>query len=182
VRALTAVERTWRRWRFDNRLAFRPHVAVGSVIDSAPEDLVARQFEGSECRRLDLFVRTLAAAEFAGENNGGIELYAKYRSARPSERKSVAAFARLFERVARDGFAPQYPIAVAQDASIVDGAHRLACTMVLGVPTISLRIVQLPRRFYAVTSVWFGVHGFTADEIARLQHEAERYRRNLADP
>jgi hypothetical protein len=181
MRALMTVGRKWRRWRFDRRLAFRPHATEGDVVDCSPAFLVSRQYVDGECLRLDLFVRTLAAAEFAGVRTGGAELYTQYRKARPSELKSVAAFARLFERIAQDGFAPHCPIDVAQDASILDGAHRLACAMVLDMPSIPLRIVRMPWRFYAVTSTWFAKNGFSADDLARLEQEAERFRRRLAD-
>lgn len=181
MRPLRKVIRRWRQWRLDERLAFRAQDTEGSVVACAPEEVLARQYVGTDCMRLDLFVRTLAVAEFAGTRTGGAALYAKYRDARPSEDKSVSAFAQLFEDLAVHGFDPRYPIEVARDASILDGAHRLACAMTLKTPRMPVRIMHLPRRFYTVTATWFREHGFSAEEIALLEREAEQYRQRLLD-
>lgn len=168
--------------RISGRILFRrPFRGPGEILWTAPTDLLATQYTLGQCRRMDIILRLMAAEEFGDSRSFGTALYEKYREKRPAPEKSERVFRELLLSMRRHGFKVELPIVVDQHGAIIDGAHRLACAIILDIPQVPVRLVsRRSHSFYEVRLEWFELHGFSGDEIATISKAEVAYRSRLA--
>ena len=159
------------------------HVLLGALTEPftkhdvlSVETIMAKQKEafetikeggkGNRCR-LDLAVRYLAADSFSGGGPRGAGLYKKMQSERVGKDYgdiSSGQFQALIKSCSADGYDSKSEIELGSDLMPIDGTHRLALALYLGIKTLPCKI--RPFRIKILYDVpWFEKHGFSKDEI-----------------
>ena len=144
-----------------------------------PLEVLDHQYVGLKCRRMDIILRLCAADQSDRSDPGGAALYTRYRALRQAPDKSPEIFAKLKDSMRRTGYDAEKPVIVTSNWSIEDGAHRLACAIVLGLPQIAALMLPATRGFYSVPIEWFTVNGFSRDEVATLERAERTYRKRI---
>lgn len=144
-----------------------------------PVEILEHQYDGQKCLRMDIILRLFAAEQSDGSDPGGAALYAKYRAVRRKKDKSPEVFATLKDSMRRNGYDADKPVIVSSNWSIEDGAHRLACAFVLGLPKIPALILPATPQFYSVPTDWFTMNGFSRDEVTALERAERTYRKRI---
>lgn len=99
------------------------------------------------------------------QRTGGVE--------RGSWKTSVDDYLRAARELAASmqalGFDPATPIILGSNGRLMHGAHRLACSLALGLEAVPVhRRADRPGRAAPWGASWFRRHGMTESEIARL--------------
>ena len=83
----------------------------------------------------------------------------------------LASARALYGAMVHEGFNPSFPIPVDPDGELLDGSHRLACALALG-------LVEVPveRRDQFVWAppwgeTWFETQGMTASDLQRIRED-----------
>ncbi len=73
----------------------------------------------------------------------------------------------LYEEISKNGFSPRYPIPVDPDGELLNGSHRVALGLALGLKTIPVR--REDRYVWAPPwgTRWFIDHGIHAEDLVR---------------
>lgn len=68
-----------------------------------------------------------------------------------------------------EGFDPRHPIPIDPDGELLNGSHRLACAIALGIKGVPVELHS--RRAWAPpwNAAWFLAHGMKPDEVAKLE-------------
>jgi hypothetical protein len=128
------------------RQALRDALVSGGALTLDTLDLALAQYVDGSCRRLDLFVRLLAIEEWEGANGGGVDLYRRFIERKSADQgwsrptHTPEEFLRLVEDVRRRGLDAGSPVVVYPDKILLDGIHRLACALFLGLPRVPVVI------------------------------------------
>lgn len=92
--------------------------------------------------RLDVIVRYLYIDYRNGNNSFGGKLYEKMQKLRlPKQFKEgiyEKKFNDLIDSFCKFGFSPEYPLLLSKDMKLVDGSHRLACSIYYGNPNLMI--------------------------------------------
>lgn len=140
--------------------------------------------------RLDITCKYLFFKEFQKQkpNDDVIQLYIKHIMKRtggvekvdrfiPDQPKKmciddyVKSAKDLFEKMSKHGFDSCYPIHYYENG-IANGAHRIACSLVLQIETIPVKKV-IPKKYVTWDEQWFIDNEFTDNEVALL-HKTKR--------
>jgi hypothetical protein len=109
-------------------------------------DILAGQFFPRYFRRYDLLIRArLAMAWLSDESDvpAAEHSYQLMQSARGAE-LALPRFRALVESVGSEGMNPDFPIGVSPWGPLLDGAHRLALALAVGVPTVAVDVRPSP--------------------------------------
>lgn len=89
----------------------------------------------------------------------------------------VASARRLFESMSTDGFDETQPVPIDPNGELLDGSHRVACALALGIERVPVeeheRFVWAPAWDYG----WFVSNGMAHADLARLVSDAYLMRR-----
>lgn len=151
-------------------------MSTETLIQIAPPRLWTSQ-------RMDIAVKLLYARHYLGQLDDppGIsirELYRRHILLRTNghepgsaTKNSVDEYERVFRRLIDDirqhGFQPHGAVPLYHDGRILNGAHRVAASIALGIPQVPAREVQAAQA-YDWGMHWFLQHGFTPHEINTL--------------
>lgn len=67
------------------------------------------------------------------------------------------------------GFDPSHPIPIDPDGELLNGSHRLACAIALGIKGAPVELHSRPVWAPAWDAAWFLAHGMNLDDVARLE-------------
>lgn len=140
------------------------------------KELISKQFRDGIFNRMDIVVRYLAFEELHGLNNYGIGLYKKMQELRAVEQQKKSrgvepvltnpeVLYELSESMREKGHIE--PLVVDQDFHLLDGSHRLACDLFLGIDKIPVKIEFTDYPVY-YSKKWFE-NKFTREELKLIQ-------------
>lgn len=112
-------------------------------VITSPERVFLSQHVAGVFNRYDVVVRLMAIEELRGGRQGGLALYIKMQESRNIYLDSIGqpiksedrfqnrrgALETLIDSFEQQGFDLSYPIEVTTDLKLIDGSHRLACTL-----------------------------------------------------
>src|SRR3990167_9448637 len=77
----------------------------------------------------------------------------------------------LYGAMVREGFDPAFPVPVDPDGEILDGSHRVACALALGIEAIP--VVRMSKRVWAPAwgEQWFRDNGLSEAGLERLRQD-----------
>lgn len=80
----------------------------------------------------------------------------------------------LNQSMALRGFDPDHAVPVDEDGELLNGSHRVACAMALGIEEI--HVVNMPGKVWAPAwdAAWFRTNGLDEGTIAALQASLSR--------
>lgn len=81
----------------------------------------------------------------------------------------LASGASLYDSVKRDGFSPEYPVPVDPDFELLDGSHRVALALALGIDTIPVEFKSSCVWAPSWTVEWFSTNGMRGSWMDRIQ-------------
>lgn len=137
-----------------------------------PEMLLGFQFLGYEFNAVDTIVRYHAIDDYLNGETGCIDLYKKMQVARV-RKDGWVDFKKLIDSIRLDGFHQDYPIEVDTSGTLINGSHRLACSLYFDLPLIPINCVKrVFNRDYRIE--WFQENGFSADEINEITKRQEK--------
>lgn len=129
----------------------------------------------------EILIRFLALDEYFAKNNYGFKIYDEIQKYRvnlireiPSAQyDNVHTFKNLINSIQTKGFLSQYPIVLNKDFSVVDGAHRLAIALYLGIKEVPVVFPQEAFNFEFDYSInWLKSNGFEKYlDLLYEQHE-----------
>jgi len=125
----------------------RRGVYAQAMLPALPvADILAGQFYPRDFRRYDLLIRARVARAWLSDESdvhAAQDSYGLMQRARGAE-VSLPRFRALVESVATEGMNPDFPIGVSPWGPLLDGAHRLAVALAVGVPTVSVDVRPSP--------------------------------------
>lgn len=143
---------------------------TGRKMELSVSDAFFMQFDKQELRRYDVVVRYLAIENYFGKNDFGFELYRKMQDARIAPGYGESAerqFRELIGSYVSQGYDCNSCITVDKNLSLIDGSHRLALHLYMGIENIRVLVVPAAKPVdYTVD--WFFQNGFTDSEIDRI--------------
>ena len=137
--------------------------------------LLSKQIINDEFNRYDLIVRYKAIHDFLNGKSIGIDLYKKMQDKRSGSdyRYPWKFFKSLINNFHSIGYDTNFPILVNNDLHIVDGAHRVACSIYFNIPFIPININK--RLNYSIYNLdWFHENSFSDFEISELKKDKEK--------
>jgi hypothetical protein len=80
----------------------------------------------------------------------------------------------LFQSMQKWGFDPEHAVPTDPDGELLNGSHRVACALALGIEEIP--VIHEARRVWAPAwdAAWFRAHGLDAATIAALEQSLTR--------
>lgn len=136
-------------------------------------------------RRLDLAVKHRFFRHLrSGGDEGAAELYRWHIAARMAPRMGaglptdawkktladyVSAAETLFASMVQAGFDARYPIPVDPEGELLNGSHRVACALALGIAEVPVEERQERIWAPAWDAEWFRAHGLDEETIAALE-------------
>lgn len=117
----------------------------------------------------DIWVRFLAIDNYYGINEDGFKVYNDVQHYRVSTKKIIPrhqydnedTFRKLIKSFEDNGFDPNYPLCLNKDFMVIDGAHRLALSLYLGIDKVP---VVFKEKYYDVdfdySLQWMRDNGF----------------------
>ena len=112
-----------------------------------------------------------ALDDIYAEDGFALQVYEKMQWLRGGYR-STAQFKSLAESMRNNGFDPSFPIQVDRSGTLVNGSHRLACALYLGLDQVPVTCVE--ERFdrdYRMN--WFEDNSFDGGEITHIKSAVE---------
>lgn len=83
----------------------------------------------------------------------------------------VTAARTLLSAMTLEGFDSRCPVRVGNNGRLMDGAHRTACALALGIGPIPQRQVDKPGRARSWGRDWFEAYGLPAADLVRLDRD-----------
>lgn len=126
----------------------------------------------------DIWVRFLAIDNYFGLNSDGFGIYNDVQHYRVSSKSIIPrhqydneeAFKALIDSIVSNGFDSQYPLCLNKDYMVIDGAHRLALALYLGIDRVP---VVFKEKYYDVdfdySMQWMKDNGFGCLEPRLLE-------------
>jgi len=125
----------------------RRGVYAQAILPALPvADILAGQFYPRDFRRYDLLIRARVARAWLSDESdvhAAQDCYELMQQARGAH-AHVPRFRALVESVAAEGMNPDFPIGLSPWGPLLDGAHRLAVALAVGVPTVSVDVRPSP--------------------------------------
>ena len=83
----------------------------------------------------------------------------------------------LYGAMVHEGFDAAFPIPVDPNGELLDGSHRVACALALGIETIP--VIRMAQRVWAPAwgYEWFVTNGMAAEDRDRIRQDWEALRR-----
>jgi len=138
-----------------------------------PLQFFLQQVQGGRFNRFDTIVRILAIEEYFGENDYGWRLYEKMQKERVKDFQGeipVATYRERFEELIKsfkeNGYNSKYPIFCNDDNQLMDGSHRLACSIYFKEKEITVKRAEQATIDYGLK--WFEPN-FTQEELKYIQ-------------
>lgn len=157
------------------------------MVKKTTKEIFEAQIKNGYCRRLDIVVHYLAIEHYYGKNDFGFDLCFKVHKKRMrcrSERseRRMNGFKKLISKVRKEDFnTKKYPLQVNLDAmDIVQGAHRLALALYLGVDKVCVKNVRKRRRRLDFGLKWFKSAKFDDETLALLEEKKNFIMEKLA--
>jgi hypothetical protein len=86
----------------------------------------------------------------------------------------VTAAIELAASMQAHGFDPYHPVVIGSNGRLMEGAHRLACSLALGLASVPVRRREdKPGRSAPWGADWFRRHGMVEADIRRIQSDLE---------
>jgi 2-polyprenyl-3-methyl-5-hydroxy-6-metoxy-1,4-benzoquinol methylase len=161
--------------RTARRLTTRLHLAwhadtpeLGLRVSTA--ELVARQQESSGHNRMDLFVMLLALQESEGKATGGLALLERLidRDSEPARGDRAMLAILRGGPISQSVFLPARP-AVDREMRLIAGTAGLALAIHRGDSEVDITLAEAPLR-PCYHAAWLRSHGFSDEEITRIEH------------
>ena len=80
---------------------------------------------------------------------------------------------RVARSMLRRGFVPLFAIPLDRNGELLGGAHRLACALALGLPTVPVTRLACAAWAPAWGEAWFVENGMGQEDLARLRGDVE---------
>lgn len=145
---------------------------AASKLMIPPEMLLGLQFLGCEFNAVDTIVRYIAIDDYLNGKSEGINLYKKMQIARVYKEGWVD-FQKLIDGIRLNGFQQDCPIEVDTSGTLINGSHRLACSLYFNLPLIPINCVKREfNRDYRIK--WFERSGFSTDEIEQINKSQKK--------
>lgn len=118
---------------------------------------------------VDIWVRFLAIDNYYGKNTDGFDIYNEIQHYRVSQKKIIPRhqydneenFRNLIASFEKNGFMKEYPLCLNKDFMVIDGAHRLALALYMGIEMVP---VTFKEKYYDVdfdySIKWLEDNGF----------------------
>ena len=92
----------------------------------------------------------------------------------------IAAIDQLFCSMSEHGFNYYHPIPIDRNGELLDGSHRVACALALGIEKVP--VIQHDSKVWAPPwdSVWFFEHGCPMETVKELGEELEEMKAPLS--
>ncbi len=137
--------------------------------------LLSKQFVNDTFNRYDLIVRFNAINDFLNGKSIGIDLYQKmqYQRSGSAFKYPWKIFKYLINNFKSNGYDISFPILVNSDLHIVDGAHRLACSIYFNIPFVPIKINK-KLNYSKYNLDWFRENLFLNHEISKLKKDKEK--------
>ena len=138
--------------------------------------ILAGQFYPRDFRRYDLLIRARVARAWLSDESdvaAAQESYEIMQRARGAE-VHLPRFRALVESVATEGMNPDFPIGLSPWGPLLDGAHRLAVALAVGVPTVSVdvRPSSIPPDY---SRAWLAQAGLLEDDLFAADVLLDKY-------
>lgn len=162
------------------RLGVREHNIIVDYVSTIQKvfiyDFLKMQVnQFCEDNRLDVAVKYLAIENYYGENNFGIAIYKKMQTARLKYTEEeitevLHRFKELIKSFEKNGYKENSYIVCDEKMRIMDGAHRVACSLYFHIPFVWVQIV--PQKFECdYSKEWFWENKFTPEDIHRIKRQ-----------
>lgn len=143
---------------------------------SAVEIFIQQNCVDNLYNRMDTVVRYLAIECYFGENDFGFDLYKKMQSERKGQGYGEVAekkFRSLIASFEKSGYDLSSKIILDKNLALVDGSHRLALALYLGIDVVSCK-VKSKAVDIRYDIMWFIEHGFSLSEIQIISCKCEQ--------
>jgi hypothetical protein len=128
-----------------------------------PRLLFSLQYKANEFNAIDTIVRWLAIRDYVNGKTLGVRLYIKMQKLRGNY-DTWESFKALINSFNAIGFNKSFPVEIDQEGTLIDGSHRLACSLYFNLNLIHVVATQKKfRRDYRIS--WFKEVGFSRFEI-----------------
>jgi hypothetical protein len=150
------------------------HQDIPNVVMIDVRELLAQQYHDNKFNRYDIIVRLLAVRNYFGENNFGFDYYRRMQDARVHDGYSeiaVKRFAELIESFQEHGYDSDSEIIVDKNLKLMDGSHRMALAIYMGIPYVRIRIQD------KIADVDYGMEWFQqqfSKEECEVLHQLEQ--------
>jgi hypothetical protein len=102
------------------------------------------------------------------KRNGGVEPKHKHNT-RDMPKTTIDDFVRcaqeLYVSMSKRGFDPEYPVPHTNTGILLNGAHRVSCAAVLGIPVVTACIKDNRHKGTPWDKQWFQDNSFTYDQM-----------------
>jgi len=150
------------------------------MILKSIKEIFEAQIKDGYFRRMDIIVHYLAIENYYGENDFGFDLCLNVHKKRTrcsnerSERR-ICGFKRLISNMTKESFnTKRYPLQInLKSMDIVQGVHRIAIALYLGIDDVYIIGVHRRRREFNFGTMWFKKAGFDDDTLVMLENKKE---------
>jgi len=148
---------------------------LASITDfmTSPATLLGIQFKNGVFNRYDVILRYLSIEKIESGFENPFDEYNMMQKSRVN-RNTADNFQTLISSIKNNGFSTKYPLPIDLDANLIDGSHRLACSLYFDIDKIPYTVIQSNSNIqYGLD--WFQKQEFDENTLAEL----ERVKKNL---
>lgn len=131
----------------------------------------------------DIYFRMAVIDNYLHDNKKNIwDLYNKMQLTRCGQIKEIPdnmrnhkdEFIELINNFKENGFSDKYPLSINKNYQVIDGAHRIACSLYFGIDDV---YVVAPREFYDVEPRSYDKQWFIDNGLDEIINYAEEFRK-----
>lgn len=137
--------------------------------------LMQSQWHARRFLRYDLAMRALTARHLIEGGSKRKNVVAWYQTMQESRagKDTLEAFQQLIHAIQQEGLSAQYPVGVSAKGELMDGAHRVAVALALGVYDIAVD-VRRGKLLRPYGREWFRQKGFPDQALQAMDGEVDR--------
>ena len=155
-------------------LSIPVHSELASITDfmTSPATLLGMQFKDGVFNRYDVIMRYLSIEKIEKDFNAPLTEYDVMQKKRVN-RDTAGNFYSLIASIKSNGFSTKYPLQIDLNANLIDGSHRLACSLYYNVDRVPYSVIQQDSNIlYGLD--WFRKQGFDEDILLELERTKKK--------
>ena len=142
---------------------------LASITDfmTSPATLLGMQFKNGVFNRYDVIMRYLSIEKLEKGLEAPFDDYDKMQKNRV-QCDTINNFQTLITSIKNNGFSTKYPLPIDLDANLIDGSHRLACSLYFDIDKIPYTVIQSNSNIQYGFD-WFQKQEFDKNTLAELE-------------
>lgn len=138
----------------------------------SPATLLGMQFKGNSFNRYDIIMRYLSIKKMDMNPNDSLNEYRMMQKERVNN-NTEEDFRMLISNIVNNGFSTKYPLSIDLNANLIDGSHRLACSLYYNIEQIPYSVIRSKSDIHYELD-WFRKYSFDSSVLTELEETKKK--------